>query len=89
VNAPSYHDLHVTTAEIERTSIFHLPYGLAVQCSRVSGWQLWRTAMSMRDWTLLGGEYEGPDRWLVLDVAGTVIVNSRDREESPEEVVSS
>lgn len=85
MSAPSYHDLHITTAAIERTSIFNLPYGLSVQCSRVSGWQLWRTATSMRDWTLLGGEYEGPDCWLVLDVAGTVIVNSRDGQDPPEE----
>jgi hypothetical protein len=85
VSAPSYHDLHVTTAEIERSSIFDLPYGLSVQCSRVSGWQLWRTAASLCDWTLLGGEYDGPDHWLVLDVAGTVIVNSRDRQDPPEE----
>ena len=85
MSAPSYHDLHITTAEIERTSIFNLPYDLTVQCSRVSGWQLWRTATSLRDWRLLGGEYEGPDKWLVLDVAGTVIANSRDREDSPEE----
>lgn len=88
MTAPSYHDLHVTTPEIERASIFNLPYELTVQCSRVSGWQLWRTARSMRDWTLLGGEYEGPDRWLVLDVAGTVIVNSRDRQDQEEEKIT-
>jgi hypothetical protein len=88
VTHPSYHDLHITAPEIERTSIFNLPYGLAVQCSRVAGWQLWETATNLRDWRLLGGEYEGPDKWLVLDVGGTVIVNSRDRQEQAEEKIS-
>jgi hypothetical protein len=85
VSAPSYHDLHLATPEIERTSIFNLPCGLMVQCSRVAGWQLWETASDVRDWRLLAGEYAGPDKWLVLDAGGTVIVNSRDREDPPEE----
>jgi hypothetical protein len=88
VTAPSYHDLHITTAEIERTSIFNLPYGLAVQCSRVAGWQLWETASDMRNWRLLGGEYDGPDKWLVLDVGGVVIVDSRNRQDQAEESVT-
>jgi len=82
---PSYHDLHITTAEIPRTSIFNLPYGLEVHCSRVTGWQLWRTATNLRDWTRLAGEYAGSDKWLVLDVDGTVIVDSRDQQDDPED----
>jgi hypothetical protein len=78
---PSYHDLHVTTPDISRTSIFSLPYGLQVTCSRVSGWELWRTAARPADWTLLGEEYADPGRWLVLDVDGHVVVDSRGREE--------
>lgn len=74
---PSYHDLHVTTAEIPRTSIFNLPYGLQVTCSRVSGWQLWRDASRPQDWKLLAGEYDSLDKWLVLDVNGYVILDSR------------
>lgn len=38
---PSYHDLHITTAKIPRTSIFNLPYGLEVTCTRMRGWCLW------------------------------------------------
>lgn len=80
MSAPSYHDLHITTAEIERTSIFNLGYGLTVQCTRTAGWQLWKTSSSeLRDWKLLAGEYEEPGKWLVLDVNGTVIVDSRNR----------
>lgn len=86
---PSYHDLHVTTAKIPRTSIFNLPYGLqvncSVTCSRVAGWELWRTATRPQDWELLAGEYAHPDKWLVLDVNGHVIVDSRGREPEPEE----
>lgn len=64
---PSYHDLHITTAKIPRTSIFNLPYGYEVTCTRVGGWRLWR------DGDLIAGEY---DRGLILDVAGSVIVRS-------------
>lgn len=77
---PSYHDLHVTTPEIARTSVFNLPYGLQVTCSRVAGWELWRAATRPSDWKLLAGEYTDPARWLVLDVDGHVIVDSRQRE---------
>jgi hypothetical protein len=76
---PSYHDLFITTPDIPRTSVFNLPYGLQVTCCRVSGWELWRTATRPADWRLLAGEYAAPDRWLVLDVAGHVIVDSRGR----------
>jgi hypothetical protein len=81
----SYHDLHVTTAQIPRTRLFDLPYGLVVQCTRVSGWQLWRDASDLRNWELLAGEYAGRDKWLILDVDGHVVVNSRDREPGEDE----
>jgi len=79
----SYHDLHITTESIPRTSIFNLPYGLEVHCSRVAGWQLWKSATRPEDWELLAGEYEGPEKWLVLDVAGEIILDSRDQEREP------
>jgi hypothetical protein len=83
---PSYHDLHITTAGIPRTSIFNLPYGLEVMCTRVSGWTLWDThpdADSLVEPGLVAGEYEGPEQWLILDVDGHIIVDSRQRETSP------
>jgi hypothetical protein len=75
--SPSYHDLHITTAKIPRTSIFNLPFGLEVSCNRVSGWCLWHTDQDRprSEPELLAGEYE--NKWLVLDVAGHVIVDSR------------
>lgn len=79
IPAPSYHHLHVMTAEIPRTSIFNLPYGYEVSCSRVTGWQLWRTAMNVTDGQLIAGEYAGRDKWLILDVDGIVIVGPGDR----------
>jgi hypothetical protein len=79
--SPGYHDLHITAAEIPRTSIFSLAYGLEVTCTRVAGWQLWRhrRARVLNDAALLAGEYDGPGKWLVLDVGGHVIVDSRQR----------
>lgn len=81
--ALSYHDLHVTTAQIPRTSIFNLPYGLQVTCDRVGGWQLWDMNQTLypkglppSKGVLLAGEYDG-EKWLVLDVAGHVILDSR------------
>jgi hypothetical protein len=74
---PSYHDLHITTPDIPRTSIFSLPYGLQVTCSRVAGWEFWHTANHPSAWVLLAGEYADLDKWLVLDVDGHVIVDSR------------
>lgn len=81
----SYHDLHITTKDIERTSIFNLPYGFEVKCMRTTGWVLWdhgtRMSPHLREVSAkqLAGEYAGPDEWLILDVDGYVIVNSRDR----------
>lgn len=68
----------MTAPGIARARIFDLPYDYRVICSRISGWELWRTASRPEDWELLGGEYGG-GRWLVLDVAGYVIVDSRPR----------
>lgn len=75
----SYHDLHVTTQEIPRTSIFNLPYGVEVSCTRVTGWQVWSMKHSQLDARLLAGEYDGPEQWLVLDVDGHVILDSREQ----------
>lgn len=89
MSAPSYHDLHITTSDIPRTSIFNLPYGLMVQCCRVSGWQLWKTATHLANWELLAGEYDNPGKWLVLDVGGQVVVDSRGREQPSDQEESS
>lgn len=84
--APSYHDLHITTASIPRTSIFNLPYGLEVTCTRTGGWQLWDmnqmqehalgSALPRGKGRLLAGEYDGTEKGLRLDVAGHVICDS-------------
>lgn len=70
---PSYHDLYITTAEIHRTRLFDLPYGLMVTCTRVGGWELWQS-QSFAEKKLIAGEYD--THGLVLDVDGTVIVDS-------------
>lgn len=98
--SPSYHDLHITTATIPRTSIHDLPYGYEVACTRVTGWQLWKFTGDPRQAKLIagergtpmriaaerhavraGGEYDGTEHWLILDVAGHVIVDSRGEQE--------
>jgi hypothetical protein len=71
-DAPSYHDLCVTTAAIDRTSIFDLPYGYEVTCDRVGGWCLWLNKQKV------AGEY---DDGLRLDVAGHVICDSLTRQD--------
>jgi hypothetical protein len=87
---PSYHDLYVTTAEIKRTSIFDLPYGLHVLCTRVGGWQLWdmngpsqqdpQGRLPASEGVLLAGEYD--TKGLRLDVASHIIVDSLTEQES-------
>lgn len=79
----SYHDLYITTPSITRTSIFNLPFRVQVRCTRVGGWQVWALAEKsmghvVEPEELLGGEYD--DKWLVLDVAGHVICDSRPNE---------
>lgn len=75
----SYHDLFITTHTIPRTAIFNLPFNLAVICSRSGGWELW-DGIDNKNSKCLAGEYAGENDWLILDVAGHVIVNSRDRD---------
>ena len=69
----TYHDVHITTEKIPRTSIFNLPYGTEVTCTRVAGWQLWSKVGDGAP-QLVAGEYA---EWLVLDVGGHVILDSR------------
>lgn len=76
MTAPSYHDLHITTEGIERTSIFNLPFGLDVRCCRSAGWQLWDMNPGRGHEDLLAGEYDGPGKGLRLDVDGHVICDS-------------
>ncbi len=85
-DAPSYHDLHITTPTIPRTSIFNLPFHIRVECNRVSGWVVWSDKEKGRLEVELGGEYcydpdTGEGAWLVLDVAGYVICDSRPKQE--------
>lgn len=82
MTTPSYHDLHITTATIPRTSIFNLPFGIEVTCNRVAGWTVWNSngSANAERWQLLAGEYAGTGKWLVLDVAGHVIVDGRNQE---------
>ena len=75
----SYHDLYITTNYFERTSIFNLPYSIQVQCTRAGGWQCWETWDEVT--RLMGSEFGEPEKWLVLDVDGHVILDSRNREE--------
>lgn len=87
----TYHDLYITTPHIQRRSIGSLPYELMITCTRAGGWELWRMNVHGISDELLAGEYAHPDQWLVLDVAGHVIVDSRGRpplEEQPEVAAS-
>jgi hypothetical protein len=84
VSAPSYHDLHITTAKIPRTSIFNLPHGYEVSCNRVGGWCLWVVDSDppyFRRDTLVAGEYDA--KGLRLDVGGVVICDSLTKPPTP------
>lgn len=66
----TYHDLHITTPEIPRVSIFDLPYRVIVQCTRCGGWAVW--ARSERG---LQEENLGKNGF-ILDVDGVIIFDS-------------
>lgn len=72
METPSYHDLYITTDETPRISIFNLPFGVRVTCTRTGGWEIWDH--STKPERLLAGEYD--DKGLRLDVNGVVIVDS-------------
>ena len=72
----SYHDLHITTEDMERTSISNLPYGMTVSCTRVTGWQVWHEATRALGPQLLAGEYAGSGKGLRLDVGGHIIIDT-------------
>lgn len=67
---PTYHDLHITTSDIQRTSIFNLPHKYLVTCSRSAGWEL---RLNSED-KVVAGEFD--KNGLILDVDGIVIVDS-------------
>lgn len=75
-DAPSYHDLHITTPDLPRTSIFNLPFNVQVTCTRAGGWQVWHRPVREAQDVILAGEYAGNEKALRLDVAGHVIVDS-------------
>jgi len=82
---PSYHDLHITTRDIPRTSIFNLPYAYQVLCTRSAGWELWLgVEPGMREAEkLVAGEY--CVNGLRLDIDGHVIADSLTAELQVEE----
>jgi hypothetical protein len=45
----------------------------------MSGWQLLKMTDDYSNWPVLAGEYDGPNQWIVLDVAGDLIVDSREK----------
>jgi hypothetical protein len=74
---PSYHNLYITTAEIPRTRVFDLPYGLEISCTRDAGWRLWDVGKGHDEATVIAGEFDS--QGLRLDIEGYVIVDSLTR----------
>jgi len=77
-NGVTYHDVYITTRDSERKSIFDLPYGYVINCSRTRGWSVWLNE------TLVTDEFRStymPKPWMVIDVAGHVIIDTRTPEE--------
>ena len=79
----TYHDLFITTKDIDRTSIFDLPYNYRVECQRTTGWILTHTNLDTMNTIVIASEYDD-ENWLVLDVKGYVIVDSRKQGENDE-----
>ena len=77
--SPGNRDLWITTAQIKRERLSRLPYSLLLTCTRTAGWELWNITNGLHRGELLAGEYAGPEDWLVLDVDGCVIADSRRR----------
>lgn len=73
--APSYHDVYVTTANIERARLFDLPYGYELTCNRVGGWTLWGPHEEQ-----IAAEYGDGLR---VDVAGACDLRLADAERRP------
>ena len=77
----SYHDVYVTTPHIPRRRLFDCPYTIEIRCTRTEGWTVWNIPHGNTvAGILLGGEYAGPDRWLLLDVEGAILCDSRPEE---------
>jgi hypothetical protein len=74
---PSYHDLYITMPDLPRTSILNLPYFAEVKCSRAKGWGVWGSSNGSS--YLIAEEYETNGKWLILDIDGHIIVDSKNR----------
>lgn len=74
----SEHILYVTTSKIPRTPITALPTRIHVSTNKSGGWGVWALQEGDSPEEYLGGEFE-KDLWLVLDVDGRIICNSRDK----------
>jgi len=69
----SYHDVVVYVDGVKYVPADN--YNLCLQCTKIGGWELWRTASEIRDWKLIGGEYDkGP---FCIEVAGHVILGEK------------
>lgn len=65
---PTYHDVHIQTAQIERTSISNLPYYYKLMCTRTGGWELFKGD------ELVAGEYDKVG--IRVDVNGLIIADN-------------
>jgi len=77
----SYHDLYITTAEIERASIFDLAFNCLLTCTHAGGWELWLAVDDTGKREVAAGEYD--TRGLRLDIDGYVICDSLTPKEEP------
>ena len=88
--APSYHDVYVTTAKMKRTRVSDLPFGYELTCNRVGGWTLWGPSDEALRQRI--GPFPAPangpvqiaseyGRGLRIDVAGHVICDSLTRQD--------
>lgn len=60
----SYHDVKVIVDGIEYKIFGNRTVELS--CNRAAGWRLWKVARDLRDWKLIGGEYDGNDFKIIV-----------------------
>ena len=74
----SYHDIYITTENIDRIAISNLSFGYQLRCCRVGGWEFWYQEK------LVASEFG--DEWLVIECGDNLILDSRPEEKLPDDM---
>jgi hypothetical protein len=79
----SEHHIHITTGIKNRCSIYRMPESYRLMWSFKQGWRLIDTqgTSNASKWYTIAGEYEeDSDKWIVIDIKGIIVCDSRTTE---------